>query len=379
MARRVQKHLLYMTIGYLILMIGYTMYMPSKLHESKLPELVVLNEVEQLTKQADGKSVAQSQINELKHLLKNKERNTTDHTANIYGYLIISMGYVIFMFVYMNIKILRPFHVMEAYTQEIAKGNLNISLPYERSNFFGSFTWAFDHMRKEIQHARQNEAKAIQDQKTVIASLSHDIKTPIASIRAYAEGLEAGLDDCYEKKERYLQVIMKKCDEVTRLTNDLMQHAQAELHQLDMHPQPCSMKPCLEKLLTDLAYPQIIVSHPFEDAILWIDQKRMAQVLENIISNARKYAPDSKILIWTSQNNTQYEIHIKDHGMGIPPQDMPFIFDKFYRGSNAVDQEGSGLGLYIVSYILKQMNATISLQQKDGLEVILSFEKKEVL
>ena len=94
----------------------------------------------------------------------------------------LSFGYVYF-------SILRPFDKMKNFAEKIAQGNFDIPLDYERSNYFGSFTWAFDSMRREITKARACEREAIDNNKTVIATLSHDIKTPVASIRAYAEGL----------------------------------------------------------------------------------------------------------------------------------------------------------------------------------------------
>ena len=97
------------------------------------------------------------------------------------------MGYVYF-------AILRPFEKMKAFAGKIARGDFEDSLRYERSNYFGEFTWAFDSMRTEIIKARACEKEAIENNKTVIATLSHDIKTPIASIRAYTEGLEANMD-----------------------------------------------------------------------------------------------------------------------------------------------------------------------------------------
>ena len=92
-------------------------------------------------------------------------------------------------------------------------------------------------MRKEIITARKNEAEAVRENKTIIATLSHDIKTPLASIRAYAEGLEANLEADYEQRERYLGVIMRKCDEVSRLVNDLVLHSLSELERLEFKEQ----------------------------------------------------------------------------------------------------------------------------------------------
>ena len=120
---------------------------------------------------------------------------------------------------------LRPLNKISKYTAEIAKGNLDIPLSYERGSEVGEFSWAFDSMRQELRKSRASEKEAIENNKTVIATLSHDIKTPIASIRAYAEGLEANMDSSPEKRAMYLQTIMKKSDEVSKVTDDLLLHS----------------------------------------------------------------------------------------------------------------------------------------------------------
>lgn len=337
---------------------------------------VLLNEIAQRTTDAEGNNPAQREIDALQAQLWQE----SSEGWNIYLrkmavlYIGFTAVYILLIFLYIYLKILRPFYRLEGYAGRVAKGDFAFSLDYERTNFFGAFTWAFDHMREEINLARKNEAKAISENKTIIATLSHDIKTPIASIRAYAEGLEASLDADYEQRERYLSVIMKKCDEVTRLTNDLVLHSLSELESLEIKEEKISIKKVLEETLKDLEYPYVALKHPVPEAELLADEKRMAQVLENLLNNAKKYAPETEITVWAkmSRQEQRYQIHVRDHGKGIPPEDMPFICDKFYRGRNAGEQPGSGLGLYIVSYIMERMHGGIALDNHaDGLEVIL--------
>ena len=144
----------------------------------------------------------------------------------------MTVGFTALLFCYIYFSILRPFNKLKNFANEIAKGNFELPLDYERSNYFGSFTWAFDSMRREVTKARSCEREAIENNKTVIATLSHDIKTPISSIRAYSEGLEANLDSSPEKRAKYLSVIMRKCDEVSQLTNDLFLHSLSDLEKL---------------------------------------------------------------------------------------------------------------------------------------------------
>ncbi len=337
-------------------------------------ELVLLNEIEQLTMDDDGHNPAQDNIEKLR--IQMQKETTGEQTAMIKQTAVLCLCFVtcclLFVFAYLYRKIVRPFEKMENYAQQIAGGDFSQSLEYERTNFFGAFTWAFDHMRKEIMTARKNEAQALSENKTIIAALSHDIKTPIASIRAYAEGLEANLDADYEKRERYLEVIMRKCDEVSRLVNDLVLHSLSQLEQLEIKEQSVSIKTVLEETVRDFEYPDIVVKEPVPDAMLAVDEKRMAQAIVNVLENARKYALESKIEITAFSVNERYEIHIRDYGKGILPEDMPFITNKFYRGKNVEDKPGSGLGLYIVDYIMERMHGGMSLENHaDGLEVVL--------
>lgn len=341
--------------------------------------LVLLNEIEQLTMDGSGNNPAHDQIQRLRELLKQEtaEAHTQTQRRNIVLFICIAAVWLIFALLYLYYKIVRPFCKLEIYAEKIAGGDLDVSLEYERTNFFGAFTWAFDHMRKEIVTARENEARAISENKTIIASLSHDIKTPIASVRAYAEGLEANLDTDYEQRERYLQVIMRKCDEVTRLVNDLVLHSLSELERLEIRTQRVSIRRVIEEAVRDLEYPYVTVCEPLPDTQLYADEKRMAQVIGNVLENAKKYAPESRIEIRAVSGPERYEIHVRDYGPGICPEDMPFVTRKFYRGKNVGSQPGSGLGLYIVDYIMERMGGGMTLlSHTDGLEVVLWLSKK---
>lgn len=337
-------------------------------------QMVLLNEIEQLTIGADGINPAREEFALLgEQLAQGTGGYRGEKTSMLVAlYLGITVTYLIAVFLYIYIKILRPFQKLEYYADRVAKGDLEFSLGYERTNFFGAFTWAFDHMREEILRARRCEAQAVEENKTIIATLSHDIKTPIASIRAYAEGLEAGLESDYEQRERYIAVIIKKCDEVTRLTNDLVLHSLSELERLEIEIRQTDIKRVLEETIKDLEDPFIHLRQPIPQAELLVDEKRMAQVLENLLGNAKKYAPGREILVWAECNEQRYEIHVRDHGNGIPPEDMPFVLGKFYRGRNIGTAPGSGLGLYIVSYIMERQHGGIILENhSDGLEAVV--------
>ena len=337
-------------------------------------ELIVsLNEVEQLINMGETQKAAEKAAL-LKDTIRRQEKPVRENSGT-FIICIIGCIFAVTVFGYVYFSILRPFDKMKAFAEKIAQGNFDIPLKYERSNYFGSFTWAFDSMRREITKARACEREAIDNNKTVIATLSHDIKTPVSSIRAYAEGLDANLDSSPEKRRKYLSVIMRKCDEVSKLTNDLFLHTLSDLDKLKIHPEKLELTEFMENTVKEIAaeHDDISFIRPNFTAEVSADRNRLMQITENLINNARKYAhTDINISMELEQHDVL--IRFRDFGSGIPDSDIPFIFGKFYRGKNSGNEQGSGLGLYIVKYLTEAQNGEVSLRNcpDGGLEVTIS-------
>ena len=344
--------------------------------DTRSEQIVDINEISQLIEMGET-AKAQQKLSELQQNLRTPfATNTTSKTAIII--CILSVLCICTVFIYVYTRILRPFDKMKDFASEISKGNFDVPLKYERTNYFGAFTWAFDSMRKEIKSARMAEHEAIENNKTVIATLSHDIKTPIASIRAYAEGLEANMDSSPERRTRYLQVLMKKCDEVTALTNDLLLHSLSEMGRIEIKTEEFELVPFMEQTIEDITADKkdVIFTKPDFSPVVTADKKRMTQLVENLINNSRKYGK-TDINISMAQKDGNVQITFADKGSGIPDEDMPFITDKFYRGKNSGSENGSGLGLYIVKYITEQTGGTLELQNTyPGLKVTVSLPQK---
>lgn len=331
--------------------------------------IVALNEINRLN-ESENFRLANEKIIALQENIRNKEN--LQKGVNV---IPILCGITVFLFAavfgYIYFAILRPFEQMKVFAEKISMGDFNVPLNYERSNYFGEFTWAFDSMRNEITKSRASEREAIENNKTVIATLSHDIKTPIASIRAYAEGLSANLDSTYEKREKYLSVITKKCDEVSSLTDDLFLHSVSDLDKLKISLERIEICGFTESVINEISAERedIIFIRPEFAAFVNADKNRLTQLCENIINNARKYAKTNIEVFFTVETENVI-MHFRDRGKGIPDENMPFIFDKFYRGSNCGSEQGSGLGLYIVKYIAEKMGGKAVLQNHTaGLEV----------
>ena len=322
--------------------------------------LVTLNEIDKLVESGDT-AKAQQKIDELEQNLRIASV-TKDSGSQVLILGGLSLVLLFTAFIYIYSSVLRPFDKLKVFADSIAQGNFDIPLNYERSNYFGKFTWAFDSMRNEITKSRQCEKEAVENNKTVIATLSHDIKTPIASIRAYTEGLQANMDSTPEKREKYLSVIMRKCDEVSKLTNDLFLHSLSDLDKLKVNVETFELCSFVETVVNEIAgeHNDVKFHKPQFSATVSVDKNRLTQIIENLINNSRKYAK-TNIDIKLSEDNGSVNIHFIDYGNGIPDSDMPFIFDKFYRGKNVENEQGSGLGLYIVKYLAQKMGGNVML------------------
>lgn len=334
---------------------------------------VMANEIEQLI--AKGETVeAGKRAAELKAALSEYSAVEKERAADFGAvWLVFGASAVIIAgaFLYIGLRIIRPFEKLSDFAQRIAKGDFDLPLNYERENYFGKFTWAFDSMRREIIKARAAEKEAVENNKTVIATLSHDIKTPVASIRAYAEGLEAGLDSTPEKRRKYLSVIMSKCDEVARLTNDMFLHSLSDLDKLKMNSERLEFCGFAEGAVTEIGeeYGDVRFQKPDFTAFVDCDKNRLTQIFGNIITNARKYAK-TDIDVSISLEGKEVSISFRDYGEGIADEDIPFIFGKFYRGKNCGGEQGSGLGLYIVKYVVEQSGGRVTLRNLEkGLEI----------
>lgn len=326
----------------------------------KSQQVVALNEISQLL-DAGNTDFAQEKIAQLEQSLRGTEiiEQSNQQILLIGG---VSLGFLVVISAYLYFAVLRPFGKLKGFADSIARGNFDVPLKYERSNYFGKFTWAFDSMRNEITKARQCEKEAVENNKTVIATLSHDIKTPIASIRAYAEGLQANMDSSPEKREKYLSVLMRKCDEVAKLTNDLFLHSLSDLDKLKINAETFEVCSFVETVVSEIAgeHQDVTFAKPDFEALVSADKNRLTQIIENLINNSRKYAK-TPIDIKLTHADGEVNIHFTDYGKGIPDSDMPFIFDKFYRGKNVENEQGSGLGLYIVKYLAEKMGGSVLL------------------
>lgn len=274
----------------------------------------------------------------------------------------ICIGYMI----YLNRIVVKPFHKLKGFAQRVAGGNLDIPLEMDRTNLFGAFTESFDIMRDELKKARIAEAEANASKKELVAKLSHDIKTPVASIKAASE-VGVMLTEDEKIRDNYTQII-RKADQINTLITNLFTATLEELQQLSVTPTDIESTE-LKALLENADYLHRADLPAVPDCLLYADRLRLQQVFDNIFANSYKYA-DTKIDVSVCRENDRLAVCIEDYGGGVGAEELPLLKEKFRRGSNTKDIEGAGLGLYISDYFMKEMGGALVIENgRNGLKV----------
>ena len=270
----------------------------------------------------------------------------------------------IWLILYCERSVLSPFRKLRHFAQNVASGNLDLPLEMDRRGAFGAFTESFDLMREELKIARENERKASQSKKELVASLSHDIKTPIASIKAVTELMMAKSQDSAEQ----LEVIIAKADQIDLLITNMFHATLEELEQLKVEPEE-AQSTILYELIQNADYDHRIAMEEIPECIVTVDKTRLQQVFDNIISNSYKYA-GTGIAVVSYFEEPYLAIEVRDTGPGVAHDDLPLIFEKFYRGGNTAGISGSGLGLYISRHFMNKMGGDLKcVQNEDGFTV----------
>lgn len=268
------------------------------------------------------------------------------------------LAVIIFLcFFYLNYKFLKPFRQMKAFALNIAAGNLDIPLAMDENNLFGPFTESFDIMREELAKARYQEAMANKSKKELVASLSHDIKTPLTAIKLISELLEVTAADKKDKEK--IHTIYEKADQIDQLITNLFHASMEELGQLSVSLTEVESHKLGDMIRKADFYNKTSIN-TIPDCLLKIDPIRMQQIFDNIVNNSIKYA-GTVIDITCSLAGELMMVTIKDHGLGVPEDELLLLFQKYYRGSNAINdkKDGSGIGLYLCNYLMEQMGGSI--------------------
>lgn len=308
-----------------------------------------------------GKVILQSDIQQLMREYRLKIFMIT----SIYVTVVIILCVLILIYVINRIVI--PFNRIKAFSSQVARGNLDVELPKERGGVFGSFTESFDMMREELKLSKRKEEEIARNNKEMLVSLNHDIKAPISAIKAITELLMFKVQKDKTSKEeigRKLLEIDEKANQTTLLVHNILSVTMEDEEKF---------KPDIKYYYTDRIvgvikesdYKGYIERIDIPECMVKVDVSSFKRVVDNCISNSYKYS-DTKIVVDGFITNDGFLcINIKDFGTSFNSEETEYLGVKYYRGSNASEKEGNGLGLYICCDIMKKCGGFMSFEQKN--------------
>ncbi|MCA9924817.1 MAG: HAMP domain-containing histidine kinase [Anaerolineales bacterium] len=260
-----------------------------------------------------------------------------------------------------------PLADVMAAADAVADGDLSARVPEQRPGEFGSLARSFNHMAAELERSDQQR-------RNLTADVAHELRTPLHIIQGNLEGI---LDGVYEPTPDHITDTLEETQLLARLVDDLRTLSLAEAGQLPMRSEPVDVAELLADVQTSFSGQAEAAGVGLRIAIkdnrpllVQGDADRLDQVLSNLVANGLRYTPTGGVITLTAvSQNDGIQIQVADTGSGIAPDDLPFIFDRFWRGDKARthhDGSGSGLGLAIAKQLVVGQNGRIAVTSIPG-------------
>ena len=287
-------------------------------------------------------------------------------------------------------RIMRPVNALAQAARRVEEGDLSTPVGYEGRDEFSSVCTAFDHMQQHLLEEREKNAQYERARTDLVAGISHDLRTPLTSVKGYIKGMRDGVANTPEKREQYLSVAYRKACDMERLLQRLFYFSKIETGDLPLSRTRADLGEFVAAFvretgeeLAQTGGKAVLRGAPAPHPV-YMDTEQMYRVLNNLKENALRYAEaDPLILTLTVWRQRDREcLRFADNGRGVPEEQLPHLFERFWRGDEARSSrngEASGLGLYIVKHIVQAHGGTVEARNDHGLvfEIALPCEEEE--
>ena len=282
-------------------------------------------------------------------------------------FIIMNTGFAVFfivsiaVFIYIGNKVIKPFGRMSSMTVDLAKGNLTQPMKEDKNRFFGKFIWGVDMLRENLEDSRTKNLEYQKEKKTLLLSLSHDIKTPLSAIQLYTKALSEGIYDTDEEKTNAYKGILAKTDEIRSYVDEIHRISREDFMEFDVKNGEFYISEAMSgieayyKDKLSVLHTEFEIAH-YDDCILSGDKDRFVEAMQNLMENAIKYGDGHKISIGFDEEEDCKLISVTNTGCSLDESEISSVFDSFYRGSNTTNIQGNGLGLYIVKQLMTRMD-----------------------
>ncbi|MCI8875310.1 MAG: HAMP domain-containing histidine kinase [Lachnospiraceae bacterium] len=280
--------------------------------------------------------------------------------------------------------IIRPLKKLEAATVNIQQGNLDFTIEGEGNDEISELCSSFEEMRKRLKESAEQQMTSERENRELISNIAHDLKTPITTVKGYSEGLLDGVADTPEKQEKYLRTINNKANEMDALLNELTLYSQIDTNRIPYNFTKLNVSEyfndCVEEISMDLESKNIgltYFNYVDNHVLIIADPEQLRRVVNNIIGNSAKYMKNKRgqINIRIKDVGDFIQVEIEDNGKGIAPKDLPYIFERFFRGDASRNSAtgGSGIGLSIVKKIVEDHGGKIWATSKESVGTVMYF------
>ncbi len=297
-------------------------------------------------------------------------------------YLVIAMVVILIITsaiitAWLNRDIYRPLKELSVAMQHISVGDFDYHMNGGREDEIGILYDNYEQMRLQLKESEEEKEQNEKKSKELVSNISHDLKTPITSIKGYVEGIMDGVADTPEKIDKYIKTIYNKANDMDKLINELTTYSGIDSNKIPYHFHILNVSDyfsdCVEEVGLDLESKNIHLNFTnlvSPDTCVVADPEQLKKVINNIISNSVKYmGHDNGVIdIRILDESESVKIEIEDDGKGIASKDIGNIFERFYRTDSSRNslQGGSGIGLSIVKKIIEDHGGYVWATSKEG-------------
>ena len=280
--------------------------------------------------------------------------------------------------------VMGPVAKIQKAAENIKNGNLDFEMPKADNDEFGQVYQNFEDMRIRLKESAEEKIQFDKENKELISNISHDLKTPVTTIKGYAEGIMDGVADTPEKIDKYVRTIYNKANEMNTLINELTLYSKIDTNRIPYNfntiPVNVYFDDCAEELSMELESKNVefgYFNYVEGDVKIIADAEQIKRVIHNIINNSLKYMDKAKGMINLRVKDVGdfVQVELEDNGKGIAAKDLTKIFERFYRtdASRNSSKGGSGIGLSIVKKIVEEHGGKIWATSREGTGTTMYF------
>ena len=284
---------------------------------------------------------------------------------------IVAVCFVIsvLFFIYIDCKVIMPFNRLSDYPERIAKNEDADALPESKNKYFGKYIWGMNMLRDRLSGDTRKLRQLEKEQLTLVSTIAHGIKTPVANIKLYSEAIKSGLyrDDGVPdpKDSEVAEKISKNADDITDLVKELLESASKGVVVFEPKIESFYLTEIEDFIKREYDNRMNVLRIPYKidmksRVMITSDKEGITRILVQLLENAIKYSDGCGITVTVDKIEDGYVFSVKDTGSRIPESEMPYVFNSFWRGSNAGEIEGNGLGLYEAQFIARKLGGDIT-------------------